>query len=218
MTLLAAYSFDEAGNTAVDYAGGGWDFSIASTNVARTSSGHTAGGVTLGATPAEVNASLGKTSNRTVMAWLKGTPSTTGWAIIWNVTSISSGCWGILWLTDRVVIQARSATVGPVRASQSTAWDGTAWHHVAGTFDGSTVTLFIDGVSNATASLTGPIRTDNDKLEVGLTVSGWTCDDLRIYDSALDATAITAAMNTPVTARGPMQPRTIQPVFRAAFR
>ena len=196
----AAFSFDESGNTATDYTGNGFDFSIASTSVTRTANGHTNGGVTLGVTPAELNTSLGKTSNRTVMAWLKGTPSSTGWAIIWNVTSISSGCWGILWLTDRVVIQARSATVGPVRASQSTAWDGTAWHHVAGTFDGSTVRLYIDGVLDASATLTGPIRTDNDKLELGLTVPGWTGDDVRVYPAALDQTAIQTARDTPVTA------------------
>lgn len=196
----AAFSFDESGNTATDYTGNGYDFSIASTSVARTASGHTNGGVTLGATPAELNTALGKTNNRTVMAWLKGTPSTTGWGIIWNVTSISSGCWGILWLTDRVVIQARSATVGPIRASQSTAWDGTAWHHVAGTFDGSTVRLYVDGVLDASASLTGPIRTDNDKLEFGLTVAGWTADDVRVYPAALDQGAIQTARDTPVTA------------------
>lgn len=200
MTLLAAFSFDESGTMVTDATGNGWDFSIASTSVARTASGHTNGGVTFGGTPAELNTALGRTSSRTVMAWLKGTPSANGWCLIWNVTSITSGCWGILWLTDRVVIQARNTPSNTLaRATQTTAWDGTTWHHVAGTYDGSTVSLYIDGTLNATAALTGPLRTDNDKLEFGLTATGWTCDDLRVYDTALGQSAIQAAMNSPVS-------------------
>lgn len=198
MTLLAAYSFDEAGNTATDYTSNGNDFSIASTSVARTASGHTNGGVTLGSTPAQMPATLGVTSNRTVMCWLKGTPSASGWAIIWFVTSLSSGAWGILWLTDRVVIQARNSSTF-ARATQSTAWDGTAWHHVAGTWDGSNIRLYIDGTLNATTAMTGPIRSDSDKVELGLTATGWTCDDVRVYDAALDQATISSLMSTPVT-------------------
>ncbi len=205
MSLLAAYSFDEAGTTVTDYSGNSNGFSIASTSVARTASGHTAGGVTLGSTPAQMPATLGVTSNRTVMTWLKGTPSASGWAVIWFVTSISSGAWGILWLTDRVVIQARNSS-SFARATQSTVWDGTAWHHVAGTWDGSTIRLYIDGVLDASTAMTGPIRSDNDKLELGLTATGWTCDDVRIYDAALDQTSIATAMNTPVTGSAPAVP------------
>lgn len=195
MALLAAYSFDESGLTIIDYSGAGNDFALTS-DATRVSSGHTNGGLqaTPGTTPLTLP-DIGKTTNRTVMMWIKGSMDDV-WPIIWNVASIASGAWGIVHLTGNIGIQARSSTT-MVRAEVP--WsDNTTWHHVAGTYDGTTVRLYLDGVLADSQALTGPIRTDTDPPQL----LGWNGDTiidcLRIYDSALDQTAIATAMAVPV--------------------
>lgn len=192
MALLAAYSFDESGTTVIDYSGNGRSFAI--TANATRGVGHTAGGLTPNGATAVPMPNIGNTDNRTVMMWIKGTMPD-GYPINWNVASIPSGAWGILHLGTDICIQARNATdfVRPLAA-----WDTAAWHHVAGTYDGVTVKLYLDGVLADSAGLPGPLRTDNDPPAL----FGWSGssqhDDLRIYDSALDLAAINKAMTTPV--------------------
>lgn len=190
--LLAAYSFDESGTTVIDYSGHGNSFAI--TADATRGLGHTNGGLTPNGTTAVPMPSIGVTDNRTVMMWIKGTMPD-GWPIQWYASAVTSGAWGILHIGSNIAIQARNSTdyVQP-----SVAWDTTTWHHVAGTYDGVTVKLYVDGVVADQAALSGPLRTDTDPP----TLFGWSGsslhDDLRIYDSALDAPSIVTAMNTPV--------------------
>lgn len=194
MTLLAAYSFDESGTTVLDYSGHGNSFAI--TANATRGVGHTGGGITPNGGAEVPLPNIGVTDNRTVMMWIKGTLPD-GWPIIWNVASIDSGAWGILHIGSDIAIQARADTDTYVQAK--VAWDTAAWHHVAGTYDGVTVKLYLDGVLADSVALSGPLLTDTDPPAL----FGWTGssqhDDLRIYDTALDADSIVTAMNTPVS-------------------
>lgn len=193
MALLAAYSFDESGTTVLDYSGHAHSFAI--TANATRGIGHTGGGLTPNGGARVPMPNIGVTDNRTVMMWIKGTMPT-NWPIIWNVVSIDSGAWGILHIGSDIAIQARADTDTYVQPK--VAWDTTAWHHVAGTYDGVTVKLYVDGVLADSAALSGPLLTSTDPPAL----FGWTGsslhDDLRIYDTALDADAIVKAMNTPV--------------------
>lgn len=200
MALLAAYSFDEAGATVIDYAGTN-NFSLTGTNGARSTGGHTNGGLTksnVGGEP--VLPLIGQTPTRTVMAWVKGSGQV--WWIRWNVISIDSGAWGLLLLSGSVGVQARNAS-GFVRPTVVQPTDG-LWHHYTGTYDETTVKIYLDGTMSASAALTAPMRTDADFIDC----AGWdhttgtVMDDLRIYDAALTATEIADAMNTPVGPRG----------------
>jgi hypothetical protein len=191
VSLLAAYSFDESGTTVIDYTGRGNSFAI--TADATRGVGHTGGGLTPNGTTAVPMPNVGVTDNRTVMMWIKGTMPD-GWPVQWYSTSLTAGAWGILHLGTDICIKAANATTY-VQPSQT--WDATAWHHVAGTYDGVTVKLYVDGVLADSAALSGPLLTDT-----ATTLFGWSGtsqhDDLRIYDSALDAASITTAMNMPV--------------------
>ncbi|MGH3986593.1 MAG: LamG domain-containing protein [Pseudonocardiaceae bacterium] len=209
MALLAAYAFDEgSGTTAADASGNGYDIDLAGTSVGFSGDGHTNSAVTSsGTTAASLPADIGQSTDRTVMAWLKGPFSVAVWPIQWHVASIDSGAWGILALSGEIHIQARNSTTF-IRASTVWPADG-EYHHVAGTYDeaGSTLTLYLDGVETDTATLVGPLRTDAAPPRLFGVVETDLMDDLRIFGEALDQTAIAAAMDSPVN----VGPATITP-------
>jgi hypothetical protein len=72
------------------------------------------------------------------------------------------------------------------------------WHLITGTYDGTTMKLYVDGVVVASAAATGSIAVTSDPLDVGNkngstvgsdTFSG-NLDDVRIYDRAISASEI----------------------------
>lgn len=199
-TPLVAYNFDEASGNVLNVGGSvgaSGDFAIGGATVSRAA-GHTNTGLrSTGSTPA-VLPDVGRTDQRTIMGWFSFSGIVTSWPVLFNVASIDSGGWGILYVAPDIAIQARN-TVTFVRVSA--AWDG-GIHHVAGTYDGSAVRLYLDGVlQGAPVALTGPLRTDTDPPRLwsgtGAMASGYV-DDLRIYDVALSQATIQTAMNTPV--------------------
>lgn len=198
---LAAWNFDEASGDVLDCTGNGYNFSLSGATV-RTPSGHTNGGLTQsGADDFVVSTSIMndfKTPNRTIMAWVKETTPITGWLFEFYISSIDSGSWGILFLSSQWHIQARNAA-GFARASGARPTDS-AFHHVAGTYDGSNVRLYIDTILVATVPLTGPLRTDADIFRfLDNTSSTTTVDDVRVFAAALSQPQIAAYAATPVT-------------------
>lgn len=204
MTLLAAYSFDEISDPVVDHSGNGRGFALAGSTSSRTA-GHTNTGVaTAGGTPPSLP-QVGVTATRTVMAWAKLTNlarAGVGWLVLWNSPEIGSGSWGVLVNAGTMNIQARNAA-GFTRATVTWPTDE-AWHHVAGTYDGSSVRIYVDGALAAASALTAPLRVDTDPPRLFQDVAfGTVLDDLRIYDEALDGAAIAVLMATPVTTVDP---------------
>ena len=75
------------------------------------------------------------------------------------------------------------------------------WIHMAGTYDGSIMRLYIDGVEIGTQALSGSIRVDDNPVTIGGEENGSTpqvvdgefaglIDEVRIYNRALDATEV----------------------------
>src|SRR5262249_14065065 len=79
-----------------------------------------------------------------------------------------------------------------------------AWHHLAATYDGSVLRMYVDGVQVGTLNAPGNIATTvGAPLEIGgdaLWGEFWSglIDDVRIYNRALSAAEVTTNMNTPV--------------------
>ena len=72
-----------------------------------------------------------------------------------------------------------------------------AWHHVVGTFDGSTINLYVDDSLVGTRAHTST-RTAGGPLILGFFNSSYwngSLDDLRIYDRVLTAAERTALFN-----------------------
>jgi uncharacterized repeat protein (TIGR01451 family) len=72
-----------------------------------------------------------------------------------------------------------------------------AWTHVAGTFDGSTAKIYINGVLDASQPYAGPIATDANPLHIGLYGQGpvyfsGQVDEVKVHDRALSAEEIAA--------------------------
>jgi hydrogenase maturation factor HypE len=78
------------------------------------------------------------------------------------------------------------------------------WSHVALTYDGATMRLYVNGVQSGTRAQTGGIATSTGALRIGGNTS-WgeyfqgTLDEIRVYNRALSANEITSDLNTPIT-------------------
>ena len=78
------------------------------------------------------------------------------------------------------------------------------WTHLATTYDGNVLALYVNGVQNATLLTSGPIVTSTGQLRIGNnTIWGepfnGLIDEVRVYNRALTATDIQTDMNRPIT-------------------
>jgi hypothetical protein len=78
------------------------------------------------------------------------------------------------------------------------------WTHVAGTYDGTTVRLYVNGVQVSSRPAGGPISTSTGPLRIGGN-SLWgeffegRIDEVRVYNRVLTSSEIQADMKTPVS-------------------
>jgi hypothetical protein len=77
------------------------------------------------------------------------------------------------------------------------------WSHVAGTYDGTTLRLYVNGTQVTSKAVTGSIVSSTGPLRIGGN-SIWgeyfrgRIDEVRIYNRALSAPEIQADMGTPI--------------------
>jgi hypothetical protein len=77
------------------------------------------------------------------------------------------------------------------------------WTHLAGTFDGSTLRLYVNGTQVATRALTGSLAASTEALSIGGNAvwGEWfqgRIDEVRVYSRVLTAADIQADMTRPV--------------------
>jgi chitodextrinase len=203
-TLVAAYSFDEgSGSTVGDSSGHGNTGTIA--NATWTTAGKNGNALSFNGTSARViiadAASLHLSSAMTLEAWVRPSTTSSGWRDIiyrgnddYYLATFNAVPVGGLTLTS----STNSNTFG------SSALPANTWTHVAQTFDGSTVTLYVNGVQVAATAITGSIQDATNPLEIGSDhIYGQyfqgLIDDVRVYNVALTASQIQADMATPVS-------------------
>src|SRR6185503_9779601 len=83
-----------------------------------------------------------------------------------------------------------------------------AWTHVALTYDGAMLRLYVNGVQAATLAQTGSIETPSTPLRIGGNVPygeyfQGLIDEVRVYSRALSAAEILSDMNTPIAPAAP---------------
>jgi fibronectin type 3 domain-containing protein len=215
-SLVAAYSFDAGtGTTLADVSGRGHAGTIAGavwSTAGRNGGALSFDGVNDMVTVADT-AALDLTNAMTLEAWVRPS-STNRWrtvalkeqsgALVYSLYSNNNGQRAStnLWLGSGE-IEARSAGSLPANA----------WTHLAATYDGAAIRLYVNGALSGSATANGSMPASTGALRIGGNAI-WDeffaglIDDLRLYNRALSITEIQTDMATAV---GPPPPTDSQP-------
>lgn len=201
--LVAAYSFDEgSGTTVTDTSGNDNTGSFLGGPLWAT--GHTGNALTLDGVSAMIavpNASLlGLTTAFTMEGWAFPTSGT-------HTLLMAKENFQYDLFTNQCGFSG--ATFGGVFYTPLTL---NTWSHLACTYDGTTLTVYVNGVQVASRAQTGSVPTSTGVLHLGGTTSSsgknfiGTLDDFRLYNRALSQAEIQTDMNTPVGGGSPPSP------------
>jgi hypothetical protein len=143
-----------------------------------------------------LTSNLGLTNKLTVSAWIKSTSSTwnaTGAGVTHRAQASAGSEYGFLLSpfsgTSNIGFYTYTAT-GNV--AQMAVPDITQWHHYVGTYNGSTVKIYTDGVNGASSLLTGTLTSGSYPIRVCADYAASTyrylaaeVSDVRVYNTEL---------------------------------
>jgi hypothetical protein len=205
--LVGAWSFDQgAGTTAPDASGTGNQGTVS--GATWTTAGKQGGALTFDGVNDRVAvpdaASLDLTNRMTLEAWVRPTATSNDWRTV-LLKERSPGLAYALYAGDDVgprpnawlTIGGDRSVIGPSSLTAST------WAHLAVTYDGTTVRLYVNGTQVATRAQTGSMAVSSGALSIGgNTIWGeWFAgqiDEVRVYNAALTAAQVQADMTRPV--------------------
>ena len=205
--LVAAWGFNEgAGATTADGSGNGHLGTLS--NATWTTSGQFGAALSFNGTNASVGVSdaadLDLTTGMTISAWIN--PAAAG---SWRTVVMKERPSGLAYSLYSDNGASRPSAFVNIGGSDRNA-EGTAavplntWSHVAATYDGATLRLFVNGVQVGSQAMTGAMAVSTGALRIGGN-SVWSeyfqgrIDEVRIYNRALTAGEIQADMNVPVS-------------------
>lgn len=215
--LVAAYSFDAgSGTTVYDASGTGNHGTF--TDATWTSAGKYGGALTIANEPVVVpdSDSLDLASGMTLEAWVSTSGSTDLTIPLIRKLEFNPLNPAAPYSVYRVTIDS-DLWEGPTAGIWTMPGDGggsvycdPAWHscypvgadgwlHVAATYDGADVLLYLNGTLVARSPVTGTLRASAEPLEIDNAV-GERIDEVRIYNRVLSQSEIQADMQTPIGA------------------
>jgi fibronectin type 3 domain-containing protein len=204
---VAAYSFDQgSGTTLTDHSGNGNHGTIngpAWTGAGRYGGALTFDGVNDIVTIADA-ASLDLTSGMTLEAWIRPTALGNSWRTVLLKEQTGNYTYALYASTGTGRPSVNAITGGAdrdLRATSSPALN--TWTHLAGTYNGSTLTIYLNGVAAGTLATAGNIVTSTGALRLGGTTiwPEWFAgqiDEVRVYNRSLSAAEIQSDMNASV--------------------
>jgi hypothetical protein len=206
--LVGAWGFDDgSGTTAADASGRGNTGTL--NGATWTTAGKFGGALSFNGTSNWVtipdNDTLDLTTGMTMEAWVR--PTAIGSA--WRCVMLKEQPGDLIYALYAGDSRGRAAT--DVFTSSDIGLSGTAstalntWTHLAATYDGATLRLYVNGVQAASKAVTGSIRSSTGALRIGgnnIWTNEWFAgliDEVRLYNRALTATEIQADMNKAVS-------------------
>lgn len=151
------------------------------------------------------SSSLDLTNRMTLEAWVRPTANS-GWRTVMLKENGNELAYG-LYARENTNRASGWLRINPSSSSQSVATSTqnalplNAWSHLALTYDGSVMRIYVNGVQRATKNMSGNMFTSSGPLKFGGNAI-WSeyfagqLDEIRIYNRALTASEIQADMNT----------------------
>lgn len=204
--LVAAWGFDEgAGTTVRDTSEHNVPLTV---DVGLTwVAGHTGGFAISNTGAGSAHRTWNLTNQITVMCWARPTELTAGTSRaimgVWNTTDTSGSTYLALWAQrsdfgTANVLQANARIDGSLVAISQSALTLNAWVHVALTYDGTTLRLFRNGVQVGSDGTAGSLELGQLHISVVPDPANTQVDDVRVFNTNLNAAQITAFMGDPV--------------------
>jgi hypothetical protein len=199
--LLLELSFDEASGNVIDHSGNGHDFALAA-NTVRTADGDGHTGRALTQTAIEqVQTAPAALANHpatwTWMCWVRISSSANGWVGESHWSTNDTGCRGLLYLSGSLNFRVKNPS-NVAFQSAGLAPDFGNYHHVAATYDGTSLRTYRDGVQVGSAvTVTGGVQDGTTFRLLDGAGSVFRIDDFRLFDGVMDAAEIATWMATP---------------------
>jgi hypothetical protein len=205
-SLVAAYAFAEnTGTSTADSSGNNNTGTLS--NATWTSAGHDGSALSFNGSSNRVNVadsnSLDLTTGMTAEAWVFPT-TLSGWRTV-VMKEAAGGLAYALYAHDNAPTPAAYVNFGgtDIRVAGTSALPLNTWSHLAVTYDGTTLRLYVNGAQVGSRAATGSIRATTAALRIGGNAvwGEWFAgriDDVRIYNRARTATEIQSDMTTPV--------------------
>ena len=209
--LVAAYAFNETSGTTIIDASGNNNTGTFGSGVTRSTQGKFGGALVFNGSSAVTipdAASLDLTTGMTLEAWVFPT-TTSGVRDILIKEGANVDIYNLYACNWRGLPESNVFVGGSNRTAEGTALSANVWTHVAGTYDGATLRLFLNGVQVSSTPFSGLIATSGGALRIGGN-SIWgeyfqgRIDEVRIYNRPLSQAELQTDMNTPVSGTPPL--------------
>ena len=202
--LVAAFGFEEGtGATTADSSGTGNNGTLS--NATWTTAGRYGNALSFNGTNAWVTVldsnSLDLTTAMTLEAWVRPA-AVTSWRTVLLKERTGGLAYG-LYGSDGARPTAWIRTSGDYHADGTALVPTAAWTHLAATYDGATLRLYVNGAQVGTRTISGTLTTSTSALRIGGNVV-WgeyfngLIDEVRVYSRVLTAAEIQSDMNTPI--------------------